>query len=214
VALLNADGSPDDGASNGYITDALIDADIGLQFAEGDSFELKNGCGSVCATFEDCDKLKGAEVTLNLCKLDAELMSLLVDASTLFTQGGDAIGWEAPPLSAPCPNGVSLELWALAWDLDQQALPPYLGGATPGYYRFFFPRMRFRPGDWTLENEFGVTPVVGKAYPNSAMFDSGPFGDFPTGVTAGGGIHNLYGWMIDDAPPDAQCGFIEVPAGS
>lgn len=212
VAQLNADGSPDVGASNGYITDALINAGIALEFETGDEFTLKNGCGGVCATFEDCDKLKRAEITLELCTLDAELMSLLIDGSTLFAQAGDSIGWEAPPLSTPCPYGVAVELWAKAWNVDQQALPPYLGGTTPGYYRFFFPRVKFRPGDVTLENEFARTPVIGKCESNSGMSDTGPYDDFPVGVSGAGGIHNLYGWFLDAEPPDANCGFIAVPA--
>jgi hypothetical protein len=212
VAQLNPDGSPDAGAANGYSTDSLIDAAIALEFSEGDSFEVKNGCGGVCATFEDCDRLKRAELTLQLCTLDAELLSLLVAGSTLFSQLGDSIGWEAPPLSTPCSDGVSVELWAKAWNVDSQALPPYLGGTTPGYYRFFFPRVVFRPGDVTLENEFARTPVIGKASTNPGMRDDGPYQDFPTGVSGAGGITNLYGWFIDDAPPPAVCGFIAVPA--
>lgn len=211
VAQLDASGAPDPGATNGYSTDAAISAGITLEFSAGDEFELKNGCGSVCATFEDCDKLKRAELSIDLCSLDAELLSLLVDGSTLFTQSGDSIGWEAPPLSTPCPYGVSVELWAKAWNLDNQALAPYLGGATPSYFRFFFPKVSFRPGDITLENEFARTPVVGKASPNPSMTDAGPFNDFPTGVSSVGGITGLYGWFIDDAPPAAVCGFIEVP---
>ncbi|HUW17557.1 MAG TPA: hypothetical protein VMW94_10810 [Actinomycetes bacterium] len=131
--------------------------------------------------------------------------------STLFAELGDSIGWEAPPLSTPCSDGVSLELWAKAWNTDQQALPAYLGGATPGYFRFFFPKVVFRPGDITLENEFARTPVVGKASPNSGMTADGPYQDFPVGVSGAGGITNLYGWFIDDDPPPSVCGFITVP---
>jgi len=212
VAQLDPAGVPDVGAVNGYSTDALITAGIALTFADGDAFEIKNGCGSICADFEDCDRLKRAEITLELCSLDSELLSLLVGSSTLFTELTDSIGWEAPPITAPCSDGVSLELWAKAWNVDQQALPAYLGGATPGYFRFFFPKVVFRPGDITLENEFARTPVVGKASANSSMIATGPYDDFPVGVSGAGGITNLYGWFLDGEPPASVCGFIPVPA--
>jgi len=216
VAALDVDGSPLVGAGNGYSSDALIDVDVALEYEDGDEFTVKNGCGAICQTFRDCDKLLRASVDLDLCVLDSELMALFVPGSRIFTDTGtgDTIGFELPATNAECGDGVALELWTKAWDGNSQALPPFLGGATPAYIRWIFPKVTGRMGDFTLENEILRVPVSLTAEANSGMDPAGPFGDWNVDVAAAGGITNVGGYFYDDGPPTAECGYIAVPAGS
>jgi len=216
VAKLLATGSPDDGTSNGYVTDALIKADIAVELEEGDDFTLKNGCGGICATFKDCDRVKRVNVDLELCNLDSALLSLLI-GGTHFTDlagagVGNSIGYQLPDFDDPCPAPVSLEMWTKAWDGSVQATPPFAGGATNVYYHFVMPLCRFQLGDMTLENEFAHVPVSGFSQDNSKITSNGPFDDWPNDVRDRGGITTSLGWFMDSVLPTATCGFINVPS--
>lgn len=214
AALLLPSGAPDDGANNGYVTTAAISAGISLTLKEGDDLELIDGCGNVCQSFKDCDRIKRATVELDLCILDSELISLLIGGGTLFQQSGDAIGFGLPGIDADCPNGVALELWTKAWDGAVQATPPFLGGTTNAYWKFVFPKVKFQLGDMTLENGFAHFPLTGIAEENPNITANGPFNDWPTGVANAGGVVTSMGFFLEDDLPAAACGFIAVPSGS
>ena len=54
VSLINnSTGAPTVGASNGYVSNAQIQLQVGTNITTGDTGEQKNGNGDVCATFED-----------------------------------------------------------------------------------------------------------------------------------------------------------------
>jgi len=211
IAALDSSGAPLAGASNGYVTDALIQASVSLELNTGDEFVLKNGCGAICQTFRDCDRILRASVDLELCQLDSELISLLIGGGTLFTDTGtgDAIGYELPNSTIDCPDGVSLELWTKAWDGSSQAAAPFL--AAPSYFHFVFPKTRWQMGDLTMENEIMTIPLTGIADENPGMPTNGPYDDWNVDVAAAGGITNVGGWFLDDTLPTATCGFVAVP---
>jgi hypothetical protein len=211
VAALDASGAPLPGASNGYVSDSLIQASVSLELETGDDFTLKNGCGAICQTFRDCDRIKRAAVDLELCTLDSELIALLIGAGTLFTDTGtgDAIGYELPSSAIDCPDGVSLELWTKAWDGASQAAAPFLG--APSYYHFVFPKVRWQMGDLTMENEIMSIPLTGIADENPGMDADGPFDDWNADIILAGGFTTVGGWFLDDTLPTAACGYIAVP---
>lgn len=215
IAALEANGQADPGASNGYISSDLIQADISLEIEEGDEFIVKSGCGNICQTFRDCDRIKRATIAIELCVLDSEMISLMVQNGTLFTDAGtgDAIGFELPAFDVDCPNGVSVEFWSKAWDGTAQATPPFLGGSV-AYYHWVFPKVRWQLGDLTLENEILRIPLNGIAEENPNISIDGPFNDWNVDVAAAGGITNVGGWFLDDTLPTAECGFVTVPAAS
>lgn len=213
VALLDTAGSPDNGASNGYITDAVIKADFSPEIEEGDEFTLKNGCGNICATFKDNDRLKRVTIDLELCHLDAELISLLV-GGTLIQSGGDTIGYMFPGVDDNPPPGVCFEAYQKAWDNSAQGTPPFLGGNTAGWIHWVFPKVKFQISDWTEENEFTVFTLTGFAEENPRITQNGPYDDWDPAVVAMGGITNMGGWFLDDTLPTAQCGFVSVTSAA
>jgi hypothetical protein len=215
VAKLDAAGSPDDGASNGYISDALIMARITTEVEEGDEFTLKNGCGAICQTFKDCDRVKRVPVEMELCQLDSELLSLLTNGSNIIEiSTGDSIGYELPEADTACSNGVSLELWTKAWDGSYQATAPTFGGTTETWWHWVLPNVKFQIGDLTLENEILKVPVKGFGNENPRITADGPFDDWPSDIVARGGITSSAGWFLDDTLPTAECGFVNVPSAA
>ena len=218
VAALDANGSPDNGAANGYVSDALIEATVSLELEEGDDFTVKNGCGAICQQFRDCDRLKSLSFELQLCHLDAELISLMTGASLITDLSGggagDAIGLEFPGIDDACPNGVSLELWSKAWDQSSQATPPFAGGGTNVYFHFVFPRTKWTIGELKFENDFMRVPITGIGEENPRITSNGPFDDWNVDVAARGGITNMGGWFLDTTLPTAECGFITVPSAA
>jgi hypothetical protein len=88
VTRLDDGGAPVAGPDSIYTTDAFISVENGLVIKEGDSFQLVNACGGVCASYEDCDRIQGTEGTVTLCQLDAELIAMMTGATVL---GGDEV---------------------------------------------------------------------------------------------------------------------------
>lgn len=218
IAKLNASGSPLTGALNGYVTNALIEATVDLEIEEGDQFTLKNGCGEICQTFRDCDRLVGASIEMDLCHLDAELVAFMTGSSVIRDLGGagsgNAIGMEFAGTDDACADGVSLEMWTKAWDNTVQATPPFAGGNTNVYFHFVFPRTKFHVGQLTFENDFMRVPVAGFAEENPRITSNGPFDDWPADIAARGGITNIGGFFLDSTIPTAACGAISVSSAA
>lgn len=212
LAKITAAGAPDVGASNGYVSDALISLQVSVELTEGDEFEQKNGCGAICQTFKDCDRIKRLSLSMDLCQLDANLIEFLTDAD-LFSSGGNPIGWQFPSVTAACPNGVSLEVWTKAWDGTEQAVPTFTD-PDAAYWHWVFPRTKWTMGNITMDNSIMVVPVTGFAEENSSITANGPFNDWPEAVANAGGVTRVGGVFLDASIPTAACAAISVPSGS
>ena len=213
VAKLTAGGTPDWGAGNGYISDAIIQADLSVELSSGDDFELKNGCGDIAQQYKDCDRPKRVNIDIEFSQLDSELVGLLTNSDTFYDAGEDVtIGGQLASSTDPCPYGVALEMWTKAWNSNQQANASLIGGSSSDvlYWRWFFPFVRFQIGNMTLQNDILRIPVTGYAQENDDMVSYGPYYDFPAAVQNAGGITTSMGWFLDDELPAAQCGYIEV----
>ena len=214
VAGLTAGGLPDAGEDTGYSSDAIIQANVNVELEAGDDFVLKNGCGNLCQTFKDVDRVKRVNLDMEFCQLDSELVGLLVGAETFYDQAeAVTIGAALPSSTATAPNGVALELWTKAWDSNQHANASLIGGDPNDvlYFRWFFPKVQFQLGQLTLQNDILRIPVTGYGQENTEMPADGPYQDFPTAVVNAGGITTAGGWFLDDEIPEANCGYIEVP---
>ena len=212
VAKLVTSGAPDPGASNGYISDAIIQAGVSVELEEGDDFTMKNGCGAICQTFKDCDRVSAANISLELCQLDSELISLLLGTS-VFDDSGDTIGTRLPAVEDACPAGTSLEVWSKAWDGTEQAVPTTTSPDV-AYWHWVFPRVKWSLGDFTLENDFATISAEGIGEENDTLTVDGPYNDWPAAVAAGGGVPTVMGWFLESTLPTAVCGFTTVPATS
>lgn len=196
ATLLEADGTPDAGADAVVVTDALIDIGYKIVLKEGAKFDLENGCGVQCLTFQDRDKIQSVDLSMTLCKLDAALIHLLTGA-TLVIESNVIRGFAIPDTDAELDQEVSIEAWSKAWDGDQQAS---LGGNLL-HDRFIFPRTTWTLGDGTLENNPFKVPLTGRGKGNS-LWGDGPANDVPYNAY----LSPMGVYFDDNALPDPVCG--------
>ena len=196
IARLEANGVPDPGANNLYVSDSLTSLAVDPQIEEGDEFIVKNACGETCVNVKDCDRLKRINLTLGLCKPDPELLELLTGGVRLVD--GAAVGYGFPSIGAAgCPNGVSVELWAKRYTDGGS-----LDGTFP-YAWYVIPKAFFAPGRQTFENGPITVELTGFAVENENWFD-GPLNDWPVDSD------RVMQWIPTAALPVAQCGYQSI----
>lgn len=214
VATLNANGSPLAGNNLGYVSDALIKVDIDPDWEDGKEYTLRNGGGNICGFFRSEDRFKGVALELELCNLDYELISMMVPGTFLIRSGASIAGIEWPdPASTASQNGICVEFWSLAWDVDVQATPTVTGSALT-YHHHVFPKVKFQHDKYTLQEDFATFPIKGYGRVNPKITADGPFNDWPTWVKNFGGIYTPGGVFFDSAIPAAACGSIAVTSAA
>lgn len=211
VAALDSNGEPLVGSDNGYVTNSLINVDVGIDLSTGVDLEKKNGCGSVCQTYKGPDIIKRANLKAALCELDLQLASLIIGGDLITTHPGlVSFGWQFPHIADAAPNGVCFEVWTKAWDGGQQATPSSLSNAA-GYWHWVFPRATFQLSDMTMDENFLEFAVEGFGEENASMWWKGPFNDWPAAVQAEGGVTAVGAIFLDDTLPEGDCDFIAIP---
>lgn len=211
VAVLGSNGAPTPGAENGYVSDALIKVDLGIEKSKDIDLETESGCGAVCQTYFKEGSIKRATLGMSLCELDIQLGQMLVGGALYSTDTDVPIGWELPRVNDAAGNGVCLELWTKAWDTSEQATPAALSNAA-AYWHWVFPRARFGLDKMTMDSSFLDFALTGNSGENSNMSHRGPFQDWPDAVADAGGVKAVGAVFLDTDLPDATCAFIEVPA--
>lgn len=193
VARLDADGAPQVGASNYYVSDALVSLGWTAELKEGEEIEITNACGANLVSYKDCDRLKWLNIEMSLGTPDPELSELLVGGTRLTD--GAAVGYAFPPLNlATCPNGVGLELWS------KRVLPG--GGLDPTfpYARWILPRVYLQWNEATFENGPFQPTVQGFAIEN-LNYEDGPLNDIDVATT------RVAQWIPVEDIPTTQCGY-------
>lgn len=208
IVRLGGDGSPLDGADSLYESAAPIQFTYTPQSRDRDQFELANGCGENCASFiGPPGGVDNAEIGLQLCNNDAEIMELLAGGEIItdYEGTGDTIGYCSPTNDTVNQLGVAIEMWAQAWNGTERAV--YQG--QPAWWRYVFPKVNFTFPEQTFENEFGILELEGFAETNSGYgtgIDSDPF-PFPIGGS-------VWCQVLTDSVPDAECGYQPLPAAA
>jgi hypothetical protein len=212
VAKLNDAGHPLAGATNGYLSVAPIDLTVKLTTEKGDDLTLENGCGTIMATLQTPDKIKGASLDLNLCQLDAELIGIMTGAP-LFTSGSDAVGFQFASVGTS-PSPICFEGWSKAWTSSGSQLSHTFTSPNATYIHWVFPFTRWTQGDLKMEHQLMQVPVSGVAYENANITVNGPYDDWPATIAAQGGVQHLAGWFYDSAPPSATCTYTSVTSAA
>lgn len=200
---LNEDGTIEFGTDVTYVTESGIEMSASPITSDAERFEQRNGCGELCVVFDDdCDRVTGYELGAQLCSYEARLAEIATGGS-LLTIGGTVVGFADPDPLGACYNGVVAEAWALAWNGDERALDPVTG--DPAYWRFVYPKVKFRADEDTLANGVAVFQLAGKATPNSQA-GTGPECDWPAIVTG------PRAWFLDSTIPTAACDYADLVA--
>lgn len=214
--LTSGTGAPLVGASNGYVSNSQIQAQISMNTETGDDFSQKNGNGETCATSTDADRLKSVGITLDLCSADPILRSFLT-GGTLLTdpaQSNLPVGYQAASAAGTLDSPVCLEGWTKAWNGTTQAVPNSTSPSA-AYWHWVFPYSKFVEDTTTLSNGIATFPVKGVSTENSGITANGPFNDWPLWVAQNGGITRSYGYFLDATTlPVETDARISVPSGS
>lgn len=168
-------------------------------------FEQPDGAGETCGLFQGPPrKPETVDLTLDLCKLDAELLEMLLGGVLLTNGSYGTIGYQAATDADINTDGVAIEAWSIAWDGNTRKL--YLG--QPAWYRHVFPKTTWSLGQITMNNDgFSTIPLTGVGEVNAQYGTGLPDDPFPATM----GSHP-YSWVLDDSIPDGECGVQEVAA--
>jgi hypothetical protein len=208
ISVLNDDGTRIGSNPNGsaYTMDPISLA-FSSVVSTGEVVEQRNGCGDLCFSRRTADQTTGQTLTLTLCKLDPEFISLATGAAVLLDGSAEVIGFDQG-ISAP--PAVELHAWTKAYDVGSQVASPR------SYVHHVWPYVKFTLGDGTLELNNWQVVLSGTATPNGNL-GSGSFGDLPAS-----GISGFYANFLEDDIPDPDtspydqnglsCGFIDTPA--
>lgn len=211
AALLGTNGQPIPGAANGYVSEALITVNVGIELEDGADVVKKNGCGRNCQNYQGPPQFKRANLGLALCELDIQVGQLLVGGDLIpHASSGDFFGWQFPGGSDDQPS-LSLEFWTKAWDGGSQATPDSTGNDA-AYWHWVFTKSSWALDDMTAEDDFLEFAVTGVGTENPNMPAHGPFDDWPADLAAFGGFTKAGGIFLDSELPTQTCDFIEVPA--
>src|SRR3990167_5565022 len=142
VAKLDANGDGLAGASNGYVSGTVVEANIGLDIEDGTEILKKDGCGNICINFRGPDIIKRSTIDLKLCTLDSELISLLIGSPRVIN-GSTTIGGRVGLTTEAAMNGICLEFWTKAWNGSSQAIPSVLGSSV-AYWHWVVPNAKFQ----------------------------------------------------------------------
>ncbi len=193
VKRLNADGTPvglGDTNANiaGYITCKFTEITLTPVVIEGDTIQQNNAAGALCINVERDDQITGYTMELEQCDADAEFQEIIgVTPSIITDVGGDTVGAELPGGTQTCScdiaaagtsDNVSIEWWVKAYNCNEEA----------GYFRYVVPSIKFTLGGNTLNfgNAASLPRFTGIARPNTSLGATGPWSDFPSGVTMTG----------------------------
>ena len=205
LTQLNADGTVHFGSDVTYVTNSGIAIDAKPDEYKAKSFEQVDGGGNLCGSYDaDCNRTKGYELGLELCRMEFALAHLACGGA-LEEISGQIVGYADPDPIAACPNGVVVEAWAIAWDGDQQAAHPVSG--RPAYYRYRYPKVLWTQDADKNNNGFGNMKLKGKAIPNSRA-GLGPLCDWPAEVVGPRAID------LVDSIPTGSCSFANLVACS
>jgi hypothetical protein len=204
VTKLDIAGAPLVGLQSSYITDALVKAEIGLEYEEAKQVTQLNGSGIACVNYQAPFTLKRGTIGgLQVCQPDPNLVQ--------FLQGGDVIndasvparqiGYRAPLTGQEeVPNGVSIEVWSRAVIGSTYA-------ASLPYIHWVIPKAYVTPaGSWLIAGDAAMVPEFEGYSVQNPGWGSGPADDwdYPS--------DRVWQYVRVETLPDFDEGFVEVAA--
>lgn len=198
VARLDTNGVPLPGATNLYVSDALVSLGFTPVYTDGSEIEDKNACDVVKANHRGQDSFKRGDVAIDIVTPDPFLSELLSGGDVLDVVGLPK-GFSAPPIGPVTGNGISIELWAKRIDDgDQDANFPWAHWAYPK-----IKNLRLAPHTHANAN---LHPTFsGQAYENENWYD-GPVGDWPAASD------RVFQWIPSATVPTPTCAYQELVA--
>lgn len=167
LTRLAENGAPLVGDDNSYVTNALVQANLGLEYEEGNEIIQRNGAGEICLTYKAPDSLKrGTISSLQVCTPDPAVLEFLQGGRVLYDDTMTPVGYQAPEVgSDPTPNGVGIEFFSRA----------IMDGAYAGYFWWVLPRAFLRTsGEWSLSGSDPLLPEFEGQMTQNPQWGDGP----------------------------------------
>lgn len=204
VTKLGVDGAPLVGLQSSYISDALVKAEVGLEYEEAKQVTQLNGSGIACVNYQAPYTLKRGTVSgLQICQPDPNLAQFLLGGDVIndATTPANQIGYRAPLTGQEeQPNGISVEVWSRAVIGSGYA-------ASLPYIRWVLPKVYVTPsGTWAIAGDAAMTPEFEGYSVQNPGWGSGPADDwdYPS--------DRVWQFVRVAAVPDFDAGYVEVPA--
>lgn len=159
ITRLDTDGGPLSGATNQYVTKHIQSVDRAVVSDDGDRRELLDGCNNVDVEYQEPDRFRGFEFTVEFTREDPRLleimtgMPLIMDTSTVPVP----VGYNHPTSNQAKPH-VAFEIWTDAQESGIVADKPYI--------RRIYPDTTWRIDDTTYENDLSTVTLVGRSREN------------------------------------------------
>lgn len=203
IIRLDDIGAPLVGADSLYEHDRPITVSYTETRPDRVDIQQQDGGGETCGHYQGPPRAPvSAALTMDLCKLDAELIEMLLGGTVITNGTYGSIGYKAANDSDINVNGVALETWSIAWNGESRAT--YLG--APAWYRHIFPKTTWQLGQTTMAaDSFSTIPLTGVAEKNPEIGTGLGDDPFPSDVS-----DRVYAWALDDAIPDGECGYQAV----
>ncbi len=203
VTLLDADGAPDTGAGNSFVSDQAVSLAINADVEAATRRTVRSGCDCVLATDAGRATLLGFGLELVSGTWEPAMQSLMLAGTPILDpdgtdkvvginhEGGDILGCGTDP------REVAFEGWAQA----------YNGAGVDGdlpWYRVVFAKTRWSKGPQTLGVEFSQPGLSGQVFQN-ANYGSGPYDDMPLDGTTPLSVDFFAEFFTNETPPEASC---------
>lgn len=206
ITRLNADGSVNDTgtpAKNMVVTSALTHLNWTTNVQAGDQRVVVGGGDCICVQYRGFDKLLSLGLELEMCRLEAVLMEMMLGTALLLDDATPTPQPIGASLGKTLECGdtqaaVAIEAWSTAWKGS---------GIDPDhpFIRWVFPMTYWQIGNGSLQNDFLLPTLTGYTQDNPA-WGVGPYAADTVDVGP------KAGWYMDDGPlpDDTDCDYGEV----
>lgn len=196
---LDDTGAPSSDTNNVYVVNDVLQLQFNPNIREGETREMRGGCGCNIATFDEEDEFRRFDLQLDAGRIEPGLLEMMLGTAVIL-DSTNLIGFHFPTKLAcgVARPRVALEAWSKRWlDTDEQdSVYPWI--------HWLWTSTAWTLGQNTLQADFGPIVLTGKSRANSA-WDVGPYGDQPEAATG----HGL-AWFDSGDLPTATCDYSHV----
>lgn len=179
IVKLDACGAPVTGASSQQVvTEGFVQVQVTQSYQDGTEYILRNAKGELCVNEVGPDQFQRAEVQIQFCAIDPDVVGLITGTS-IVTTGAPATGTGFWVQEGEVTNRFSLEVWQ---GVSGQACVPGQSVLTSVYWAF--PNLgggRFN--DFTLTDGVLEWSLTAKTKAASSVWGTGP-GAAPDWISA------------------------------
>ena len=170
VTRVDSVGRPVPGTCSTVVTGGFVNVEMTAEIEEGQETTVRTAGGDICVSERGADQLKWINVSIEFCKVDPDLFSMINPTWTkLLGANGETIGWEESH-DYSIDVGVSLEIWS-----DVTGYTPTDPNADGAWVYYLLPQIVGGTlGDITVEDGAVTFTITGRTKKGS-QWGRGPY---------------------------------------